>query len=128
MAFGYHSDMRKFGPKAHLTATTHNWGDYYTRSARSVLDGTWKSGSVWGGMREGFIRLAPLNPIIPVPVREEVGRIETALKAGRFHPFAGPVKDQSGKEVVAAGRNLTDDELGKMNYYVEGVASTLPKG
>lgn len=128
MAFGYHSDMSKFGPKAHLTATTHNWGDYYTRSARSVLDGTWKSGSVWGGMREGFIRLAPLNPIIPVPVREEIGRLETGLKAGRFHPFAGPVKDQSGKVLVPAGRNMTDDELGKMNYYVEGVASQLPKG
>jgi hypothetical protein len=28
---------------------------------------------------------------------------------------------------VPAGRNMTDDELGKMDYYVEGVASRLPK-
>ncbi|MGH8471107.1 MAG: BMP family ABC transporter substrate-binding protein, partial [Gammaproteobacteria bacterium] len=29
--FGYHSDMSKFGPKAHLTATTHHWGHHYTK-------------------------------------------------------------------------------------------------
>jgi simple sugar transport system substrate-binding protein len=127
MAFGYHSDMSKFGPKAHLTACTHNWGDYYTRSANSVLAGTWKSGNVWGGVKEGFIRLAPLNPAIPAPVKEEVAKVEAGLKAGTFHPFAGPVKDQTGKEVIAAGKTMTDDELGKMNYYVDGVASQLPK-
>jgi len=28
---------------------------------------------------------------------------------------------------VAAGKALSDDELNKMDYYVEGVASKLPK-
>ena len=28
---------------------------------------------------------------------------------------------------VAAGKTMSDDELGKMDYYVEGVASKLPK-
>lgn len=127
MAVGYHSDMSRFGPKAHLTATTHNWGEYYTKSASAVLAGTWKSGSVWGGVRDGFIRLAPISASVPAPVRDEVARLEAGLKAGSFHPFAGPVKDQGGKDVVPAGRNMTDDELGKMNFYVEGVASQLPK-
>jgi basic membrane protein A and related proteins len=127
LAFGYHSDMSKFGPKAHLTATTHNWGDYYTRTASSVLDGTWKSSNVWGGVKEGFIRLAPLNPIIPAPVKEEVAKAEAGLKSATMHPFAGPVKDQSGKDVIPAGRNMSDDELGKMNYFVAGVATQLPK-
>lgn len=127
MAFGYHSDMSKFGPKAHLTASTHNWGDYYTKSAQSVLDGTWKSGRIWGGMKDGFVRLAPLNPSIPAAVKDEVVKIEAGLKAGKFHPFAGPVVDQAGRAIVPAGRALSDDELGKMNFYVEGVASPLPK-
>ena len=49
------------------------------------------------------------------------------MKAGTFHPFAGPIKDQDGKERVAAGKTLSDGELNKMDYYVEGVASKLPK-
>src|SRR5205807_1981430 len=28
-AFGYHSDMSKYGPKAELSATTHQWGAFY---------------------------------------------------------------------------------------------------
>jgi simple sugar transport system substrate-binding protein len=126
-AFGYHSDMSRFGPKAHLTASTHNWGPYYTKTTRDVLAGAWKTHTLWGGMREGFVQLAPLSAAVPASVREEVARLEAGLKAATFHPFAGPVKDQAGKELIPAGRNMTDDELGKMNYYVEGVASQLPK-
>lgn len=126
-AIGYHSDMSKFGPKAHLTASTHSWGSYYTKAANAALAGSWKSGSVWGGMRDGFVSLAAVNPVVPEPVRAEVAKIEAALKAGSFHPFTGPVKDQSGKVVAAAGATMSDADLGKMNYYVEGVASQLPK-
>ena len=50
-AFGYHSDMSKYGPKAQLTATTHQWGDFYTKAVQDVLAGTWKPTNVWGGIR-----------------------------------------------------------------------------
>ena len=49
------------------------------------------------------------------------------IKAGTLHPFAGPVVDQDGVTRVAAGKTMSDDELGKMDYYVEGVASKLAK-
>ncbi|RUM37832.1 MAG: BMP family ABC transporter substrate-binding protein, partial [Desulfobulbus sp.] len=39
----------------------------------------------------------------------------------------GPVKDQSGKVVVEAGKSLSDKELLGMNYYVEGVQGDIPK-
>jgi len=81
----------------------------------------------WGGFKEGMIKLAPLNPAIPAAVKVEVGKIEGELKAGKFHPFTGPVKDQEGKERAAAGQVMSDEDLGKMNYFVEGVASKLPK-
>lgn len=126
-AFGYHSDMSKYGPKAHLTATTHQWGAFYTRTAQAVLDGTWKSGDVWGGFKEGMIKLAPLNPAIPADVVAKVKELEQGMTAGTFDPFSGPVKDQDGKERLAAGAVMDDATLGKMDYFVEGVASRLPK-
>src|SRR5258705_4954814 len=54
-AVGYHSDMSKYGPKAHLTATTHHWGDFYTKVVTDVAAGTWKPTTVWGGIKEGMI-------------------------------------------------------------------------
>ena len=126
-AVGYHSDMSKYGPKAHLTATTHHWGEFYTRSVNEVIAGNWKPGNLWGGYKDGMVKLAPINPVVPADVRNAVAKLEADLTAGRFHPFTGPVIEQDGKERVAAGKVMGDDELGKMDYYVQGVASRLPK-
>ncbi len=126
-SFGYHSDMSKYGPKTQLTAMTHQWGEFYTKQVQEVLAGTWKPTTTWGGYKDGMIKLAPLNPAVPADVRESIAKLEGQLKAGTFHPFTGPIKDQDGKERLAAGKTMSDDELGKMDYYVEGVASTLPK-
>jgi simple sugar transport system substrate-binding protein len=126
-AFGYHSDMSKYGPHAHLTATTHQWGAYYTKITQEVLAGTWKPINVWGGIKEGMIKLAPLNPAVPKDVAELVAAKEKDIAAGKLHPFQGPVKDNEGKERVAAGKTMGDEELSKMDFYVEGVQGKLPK-
>ncbi len=126
-AIGYHSDMSKYGPKAHLTAVTHHWGDYYTKIVKQVLAGTWKPENFWGGYKEGMIRLAPLNPVIPQELQQRVHQMEADLKAGKLKPFAGPVVDQDGKTRVKAGEVMSDHDLEKMNYYLQGVTSKLPK-
>lgn len=125
-AIGYHSDMAKIAPKAQLTASTHDWTQFYVRTVQSVLDGKWTAASIWGGMKEGMVKLAPINPVVPKATRDLVARLGADIAAGRLHPFAGPVRDQRGHERVAAGRNMTDDDLQKMDYYVEGVQGRLP--
>jgi myo-inositol-1-phosphate synthase len=65
-----------------------------------------------------------------LPVGSDEGSkwyIENAIKAGKLHPFAGPLKDQSGKEVLASGKTYSDAELKKMNFYVQGVEGNIPK-
>ena len=126
-AFGYHSDMSKYGPRAHLTATTHHWGDYYVKTVKEALAGTWAPVSVWGGYPRGMIKLAPLNDAIPQELQDRIREMETQLAARKLHPFAGPVIDQSGKTIVPAGKNMSDEQLNSMNYYLQGVASKIPQ-
>jgi basic membrane protein A len=126
-AVGYHSDMSKYGPKAHLTAVTHLWGDIYIKAAQDVLAGKWKPMNVWGGIKDNMIKLAPINAAVPAEVKEQVAKVEKEIVAGKFHPFAGPVKDNEGKERVAAGKTMADDAMQKMDFYVEGVQGKLPK-
>ena len=57
--------MSKYGPNAQLTAVTHHWGDYYTKVAQSALDGKWQQDNVWGGIKDGMIKLAPFNKVVP---------------------------------------------------------------
>jgi len=126
-AFGYHSDMSKYGPNAHLTAATHHWGDYYVKIVKEVQAGTWKPSSVWGGYKEGMIKLAPLNKkVISDELADRIRAMEMEMTRGSFHPFTGPVVDQGGKTIVAEGEILTDDQLNQMNYYLQGVVSKIP--
>jgi basic membrane protein A and related proteins len=124
---GYYSDMSKFGPKTNLTSVVQTWGKYYIAVVEDVLAGRWKSGNVLGGLREGMIRMAPLNPAIPAELREKAAGIERDIASGKLHPFTGPIVDQEGKERVAAGQTLSASDLGGMNYLVKGVEGLLPK-
>ncbi len=126
-AFGYHSDMSKYGSKAHLTATTHHWGNFYTEVVKAAQSGNWKPGNVWGGYKEGMISLAPLNPVIPAELRNRIASMEKQIAAGTLHPFSGPVVDQDGKTRVAAGQTMSDGDLSGMDYFVQGVVSKLSK-
>jgi simple sugar transport system substrate-binding protein len=125
-AIAYHSDMSKYGPNAQLTAVTHQWGDYYTRTVGAALAGTWKPEQVWGGIKEGMIRMAPFNAAVPKDTQELVEKTAADIAAGKFHPFTGPMKDNEGKERLAAGAVMDDATLSKMDYYVEGVQGKLP--
>lgn len=126
-SIAYHSDMSKYGPNAHLTAATHVYGDFYVKTAQAVLDGTWKVETIWSGIKEGSIQLAPLNPVIPADVVAHVESVTSSIADGSMHPFQGPIKDQSGKIVVEAGSSLSDKDLLGMTYYVEGVLGKIPK-
>ena len=72
LAVAYHSDMRKVAPDAQIVAITHQWGQYYIRRAQAVLDGNWKNGRVWGGVREGKIKVDGFGSKVPAAVKQEV--------------------------------------------------------
>ncbi len=127
MAVAYHSDMRKFGPDAQIIAVTHQWGDYYTRRVKAVLDGSWKSGSVWGGVREGMIRVGDFGPRVPKKVQDEVLGLQKAIGEGKLQPFAGPIVDNEGKEVLGKGQRLSDEQILNMNYLVQGVVGKVSR-
>jgi basic membrane protein A len=122
----YHSDMSKYGPNSELTATTHVWDKYYISRAQAVLDGTWKPDNVWGGIKDGMIAMGPFGKMVPKETQDVMKKAEGDIASGKLHPFTGPMKDNDGKERLAAGKAITDDALSKMDYYVEGVQGKLP--
>ena len=129
MAVAYHSDMRKTAPDAQIVAVTHQWGDYYTRRTQAVLDGSWKSASLWGGVKEGMVRVGDFGPRVPKAVQEEVLARQKDIGAGKLHPFhaKAAVRDNEGREVIPADRTLTDEQILRMHWLAEGVLGTLAK-
>jgi basic membrane protein A and related proteins len=126
-AFGWDSDMEKFAPKSHLSASTNNWGVYYVATIRQVLDGTWKSGMVKWGLKENLVVMSPVNAVVPADGKKAFEEKKKAIIDGKFQPFQGPIKDQSGAIKVAAGSVMSNEDFMNLNWYVEGVEGSLPK-
>lgn len=121
MVFRKSSDMSRFGPNSHLTATVDNWGDYYIRRVQAVLDGTWEPGIFLGGVQSNMIRIAPFSAAVGPAARKDIYAIQNGLQRGTFFPFCGPVRNQAGALVVKEGECLTDARVRIMNWFVEGV-------
>jgi simple sugar transport system substrate-binding protein len=71
--------------------------------------------------------LSSVNPAIPENIRKMVDEKQAGMVAGTFHPFAGPITEASGKELVAAGKTMPDEQLHGLNVYVKGVQGSIPK-
>ncbi len=126
--FGQASDMVEFGERAHLTAIVDDWGPYYVSRTQAALDGTWESTDTWGGLAEDMVRMAEFNPhSLTADVIADAEATVEAIRSGSLHPFTGPIMDQDGNEIVAAGETLTDGDLLSMDYYVMGVEGSVPK-
>jgi len=126
MAFGWDSDMSKFGPTAHLASAVINWAPYYVKAVRDLLDGRWKKDSVWWGVKEGAIDLVALSDKVPADAKAEIDKIKAGLKDGSFHPWTGPIVDQSNKPLLKAGEKADDKFLRGINFYVKGVEGKVP--
>ena len=127
-AFGWDSDMSKFGPKAHLASAVINWGPYYIKATKDALEGTWATGGAWWGVKEGAIDLVSVSDAVPADVKAKVETVKAGLKDGSFVIWKGPVVGQDGKEVLAKGATADDKFLGGINFYVKGVEGSIPSG
>jgi simple sugar transport system substrate-binding protein len=128
-AFGWDSDMSAFGGKAHLGSAIVDWSNYYKKSIKEVMDGTWKGNTVtrWG-VAEGQNDLVKIPEVVPADVKAKVDELKAGMKAGTFEVFTGPILDNTGKERLAKGTAADDEWRGKIDFYVKGVEGKIPSG
>ncbi len=126
-AVGQSSDMSAFGPHAHLTSIVDNWAPYYIKRIKAAMDGTWKTGDTWDGIKEGAVVLAPWSKEIPADVVKMAEEARDGIAKGTVDPFTGPIKKQDGTVWLKEGEKGSDKDLSSMNFFVEGIEGTLPK-
>jgi basic membrane protein A len=128
-SIGYNTNMRKFAPKAHLTAPVWDWSKVYTAVAEQVNNKTWKSEKIWWGIKTGVVDLAPIsNLLVAQDVRDYVMAKRQEIIADKCKIFEGPLKDQSGNLRCKEGEVMSDDQLLSFDFFVEGVVGTIEKG
>jgi simple sugar transport system substrate-binding protein len=125
-AFGKDGDMSAFAPKAHLGSAVIDWTPYYTKVVTDTLGGQWQSGNFWWGVKEGAIDLLKIADDVPQDIKDRVAKARAGLKDGSFAVWTGPVKDNTGKELLGAGQVADDKFLTGINFYVAGVEGKVP--
>ena len=132
--FGQSSDMKAFAPKAQLFSSVNNWGPYYISKIQQMMDGKWSTGegpdhwagNTWVGMADDYLVLSPFENM-PSDVAAAAAKAAADIKSGKNKIFTGPIKDNSGKIRVPAGKTLNDGELFQtLDYYVDGISGKIP--
>ncbi|GAB4215757.1 MAG: BMP family ABC transporter substrate-binding protein [Rhodoferax sp.] len=128
-AFGWDSDMTAYGPKAHLASSVINWGPYYIKATRDALEGKWEGGGhSWWGVKEGAIDIVSIAEDVPAETKAKVDEVKKGLADGSFAIWKGPIKDNTGKEVLAKDAVADDKFLSGINFFVKGVEGKVPGG
>ncbi len=125
---GYDSDQSANFPDIWLTANTYHWGDYETARVQAALDGKWISGDYYGGLNDGFIKLANFGKIVSADTKAAIAKKQEELSAKSGSQFTGPIKAQDGTVKIPAGTTASHGDLMGMDYLVDNVIGELPKG
>jgi len=126
-AFGQDSDMREYGPDAQLTASIDHWSPYYIRRIQALLDGTWESSDTWEGIATDILEIGTFSDLVPLRIQEQAADAVARIRAGRLHPFTGPIRRQDGSGWLAAGETASDSDLLTMGFFVEGITGIIPR-
>ncbi|MEC0227301.1 BMP family ABC transporter substrate-binding protein [Paenibacillus alba] len=124
---GNDSDMNRFAPETYISNPKWNWGPYYVKTVKSIMDGTWKSEAYFGSMKEGITDIAPLGKNVPADVKALVEKKKQDILAGSFEVFQGPLIDQEGKVRYEQGKKMTDEEILGTTWFVKGIKGVIPK-
>jgi len=131
-----------------LTAPYWNWGPIYTKITKGVIDGSYKPGFDYfdadsGGLGlYGFMEgqtptkgVSELPPEVLQTVKDTLAKMQKG-EFTRFDVFAGPIKDNQGKEIVPAGAKLAQPDLDQfdpksgckfcMHWWADGITAELP--
>lgn len=135
-----------------LTAPYWNWGAIYAQIAKEVQAKTYKPGWQYFdaetgalglyGFMEGQELTKGMKDLPPEVITEVKDLLAKMLKGEftRFDVFAGPIKDNAGKEIVPEGAKMEQADLDQyppgaegleckycMYWWAEGVTAELPK-
>ena len=115
---------QQFAPENWISGTGFTLGGKLTWLASTVLDGTWEPIFLRCGISDGCMAIAPFGPKVPQEVQDLVMQTKADLESGTTVVFKGPIVDQDGNVKVAEGEVLTDENMGSVDWFVEGVTGS----
>jgi simple sugar transport system substrate-binding protein len=124
---GYHANQSALAPKGYLTGAEWNWAKVYTDYVTWIQAGKSYPHLLRGGLKDGFVKVSPYGKAVSAAAKKKADAAKAKFMDGTMVVYKGPLKDNTGKEVLAAGaaQAQRDIALESMNYLVEGVKGSV---
>jgi simple sugar transport system substrate-binding protein len=147
--YSHYSPMQQYGKDSVVSGQLVDWGVMYVKILQDLYNGTWKNHDEWWLIAEKAVILGGsfdniINPKFEGELKMKMvdtadfGKISAydlvvkryeQMKKGPdvFDPYAGPIKDNTGKLKIKEGQRASKGDLLSIMYYVDGVAGNIPK-
>ena len=118
-----------------LAAPIWKWGKLYEIIIRTILDGTYNAKLVdrkdratnyWWGMISGVVDIE-MSDTVPAGTRRLVQLLRADIIDGRFNPFDGELRSQSGLVNRQDDAPLTSMEVIKMDWLAANIIGSIPE-
>lgn len=122
------------GEVENLAAPIWNWGKYYEKIIRQILNGGWTAGEAkkeqalnyYWGMSAGVIDVA-YSTRTPEGTKHLISLLKRAICRNDFYPFEGIVTAQDGTVMCKQGEILTPAEIVSMDWLTDNVIGRIPE-
>lgn len=117
-----------------LALPVWQWGIFYERIVRSILDGSWKSEAspnstrainYWWGMSAGVIDVF-YSRTLPIGTLRLIELLRRTITTSDFNPFAGILYSQSGMIQKDPNNCLAPDEIIRIDWLADNVVGSFP--
>lgn len=112
---------QQYAPEYWITGSGFTFGGVMTEMAQGVIDGTWEPQFLRCSISQGCMAMAPYGPKVPADTQTQIDQALADVESGAVVVFQGPIVDQEGTVRVAEGGTLSAEEMGNVDWFVEGV-------
>jgi len=123
---GHNASQAPLAPKGFITGAEYKWITIYTEFAALLAKGQTLPNFVRGGYDKDYVQSTPYGAGATPEAIAAADAAKAEQKAAKAI-FTGPLKDNTGKEVIAAGTEYGpyDVWLEKMSFLAEGVVGSM---
>ena len=124
--FNLNSSMKAYAPTKYLGVVKTDWVPFFSASVDAHLNGNFEGRNEWLGVNADVVVTEEWNPDISAEMMAKIKAVESEISSGARHVYDGPLFNQDGEQVVAAGERLDDGGILGINWHVQGINTPLP--
>lgn len=125
--FNLNGSMKEYAPTKYLGVVKTDWAPFFVASVDAHIAGNFEGQNQWLGMKDDVVVVEDWNADISDEMMAKIEATQVEIASGAKHVYDGPIVNQAGDAVIAAGERLEDGAILGMDWHVEGVNSPLPK-